>query len=32
MIQNIVDRAKKMAIKEFLETGQQPGRLGTHLR
>jgi proteasome-associated ATPase len=23
MIQNIVDRAKKMAIKEFLETGQK---------
>jgi proteasome-associated ATPase len=30
MIQNIVDRAKKMAIKEFLETGQKGLRV-THL-
>ena len=30
MIQNIVDRAKKMAIKEFLETGQQ-GPADAHL-
>src|SRR5262245_6165967 len=28
MIQNIVDRAKKMAIKEFLETGQKCRRVG----
>src|SRR4029077_54760 len=27
MIQNIVDRAKKMAIKEFLETGQKGMRV-----
>jgi len=30
MIENIVDRAKKMAIKEFLETGQKGLRI-THL-
>ncbi|GGO25090.1 proteasome-associated ATPase [Microbispora rosea subsp. aerata] len=30
MIQNIVDRAKKMAIKEFLETGQKGLRI-SHL-
>jgi proteasome-associated ATPase len=30
MIENIVDRAKKMAIKEFLETGQKGLRV-THL-
>src|SRR6266516_2244669 len=30
MIQNIVDRAKKMAIKEFLETGQKGMRV-SHL-
>jgi len=30
MIQNIVDRAKKMAIKEFLETGQKGLRV-SHL-
>jgi proteasome-associated ATPase len=30
MIQNIVDRAKKMAIKDFLETGQKGIRV-THL-
>src|SRR5258708_32562317 len=30
MIQNIVDRAKKMAIKEFLETGRK-GRRVAHL-
>jgi proteasome-associated ATPase len=30
MIQNIVDRAKKMAIKEFLDTGQKGLRV-THL-
>jgi proteasome-associated ATPase len=30
MIQNIVDRAKKMAIKQFLETGQKGLRV-THL-
>jgi len=28
MIQNIVDRAKKMAIKDFLETGQKGVRVG----
>jgi len=30
MIQNIVDRAKKMAIKEFLDTGQKGLRV-SHL-
>jgi proteasome-associated ATPase len=31
MIQNIVDRAKKMAIKSFLDSGQDEGQKGLRI-